>query len=145
MPPTSKILDICFKNIRLLVSTHFRHFGVKHRFFGVWDYHQWIRIEIWSHIQVSCPKLNFQKPFQTKFHYFSAFLGARLGRAGPGHAEPNPAGLGRAGSGWAGMGRAGPGQARPGFVSLCRRIPSNSVEIGTDWILLFIILEQYRI
>ena len=44
-----------------LVSTHFPLFVVKNTVFGVRDYHQCIRIEIWSHIQVSMPQIEFSE------------------------------------------------------------------------------------
>ena len=37
--------------------------------FGVRDYHQWIRIEIWSHIQVSLPQIEFSEAISDQITY----------------------------------------------------------------------------
>ena len=57
MPPTSKICDFWSKIFGFSASTHFRYFWIKNEVFGVRDYHEWIRIEIWRHIQVSMPRI----------------------------------------------------------------------------------------
>ena len=66
MPPTSWIFGFW-------VSTHLRFFNQK-RVFGVRDYHQWIRIEIWSHIQVSMPQIEFSEAILNQIPCFPAFL-----------------------------------------------------------------------
>ena len=86
MPPTSKILDVWFKIFGFLVSTHFRHFWVKTVVFGVRDHHEWIQIEIWSHIQVSMLQIEFSEAiskqitcFSTIFSDFHRLFGMDLG------------------------------------------------------------------
>ena len=95
-------------------------FGVKNGFFGVRDYHEWIRIEIWRHIQVSMPRIEFSEAITDQIKCFSTIFG--LGWAVPGWAGPGRAGPSRAGPGRAGLGRARPGQR------VCQPLPPNSVE-----------------
>ena len=67
-PP--KIMIFWSKIFGFWVSTHFRYFKVKNEVFGVRDHHQWIRIEIWSHIQVSMPQIVFSEAISEQITCF---------------------------------------------------------------------------